>query len=119
MECPGLHCDGCGGGGGALIALVVVIVIIGAAVHAIWHQNVEAVEVVALVLVSAAGLALAAGGVYAAFRIRAHVRGRRTVPIPAQVIRLGAEPEHKAISAPRWPLTGWEDIHTDSNRRNP
>ena len=126
MKCPGLHCDGCrDGGGGALVAVVVVLAIIGAVIHAIWHAIVEAVEVVALVLVSAAGLAVLAGGVYAAVRIRARVleaRARRTIPAPARVVRLGVEPDRQAVDAPRprpaWPLAGrWEDIKSSTDRR--
>jgi len=132
-RCPGLHCDGCGDGGGpVLIAVLVVLAIIGAVVHAIWHQLVEAVEIVALVLVSGCGLAVAAGGVYLAMRIRARqleVRARRTVPARAQVIRLGEPPividstTGQAIEAPRqrtagWPLAGrWEEINPSTDRR--
>ena len=133
MGCKGLHCDGCGdGGGGALIAVLVVLAIIGAVVHAIWHQLVEAVEIVALVLVSGCGLAVAAGGVYAAVRIRARVlelRARHTVPAPARVVRLGEPPividstTGQAIEAPRqrtagWPLPGrWQEINPSNDRR--
>jgi hypothetical protein len=109
MKCEGLHCPGCGDhGGGELVALVVIVAIIGAVVHAIWHTIIEAAEIVALVLVSAAGLGLAAGGIYLAVRIRARqleARARRPVPARAQVIRLGVLPERNAIGAPAPRLT--------------
>jgi hypothetical protein len=116
----GAHTHGSSGGGG-LVVVLVVLAVVGAVLHAIWHTLVEVVEIVALVLVSAAGLAVAAGAVYAGVRIRARVleaRDRRTVPARAQVIRLGAEPERPAVEAPRqrpaaWPLSSWEEIRTD------
>ena len=101
MKCSGLHCPGCGdSGGGLLVALVV----IGAVIHAIWHALVEAAEIAALTLLSAAGLAAVAGLVYTAVRIRARAvasRERQTIPARAEVIRLGAVPEHDAIKPPR------------------
>ncbi len=135
MGCRGLHCHGCGdGGGGALIAVLVVLAIIGAIVHAIWHEVVEAVEIVALVLLSAAGLAVLAGGIYLAVRIRARVldasRTRRTVPMPARVVRLGDVTHgsinadvpgmgRPAIEAPRWPLAGqWDQIKPSNERES-
>ena len=135
MGCKGLHCEGCGGGGGGLaaVAVLVVLAVIGAAVHAIWHQLVEAVEIIGVILLSGCGLALAAGGVYAAVRIRARVleaRARRTVPARARVIQLGAEPPividsttGNAIDAPRqraagWPLRGrWQEIKPSTDMR--
>ena len=134
MKCSGLHCPGCGDhGGGKLAALVVVLAVVGAIVHAVWRQLVEAVEIVALVLLSAAGLALAAGGVYLGMRIRARqleARARRTVPAPSRVVvRLGEPPividsaTGQAIEAPRqrpagWPQPGqWQEINRSADRR--
>ena len=133
MRCEGLHCDGCGGGGGLVLVVIVALAIIGAIVHTIWRQLVEVVEVVALVLVSAAGLAVLAGGVYLAVRIRARMTspGPSTQPpMPARVVRLGEPPIvtdsaiGRAIEAPRqhtagWPLAGrWEQIKPSNDRES-
>jgi hypothetical protein len=74
-------------------------------------QLVEAAEITALILASTAGLALAAGGVYAVVRLRAHVlKARARSPIPARVIQLGTNlvessgispAEEPAIEAPQ------------------
>jgi hypothetical protein len=126
-KCPGLHCPGCGdgdGGIGALIAVLVALAIVAAVLHAIWHIIVEAAEIAALAVVSAAGLAAVAGLGYAALRIRARVtssRARQVIPAPIQVIRLDP-PIRDAIEAPAprpasWPLPGrWEQITSDTDR---
>jgi hypothetical protein len=120
-RCPGLHCPGCKDKGGAgLIALVVVLVVVGAVLRAIWHTLVTVLEIAAITAASIAGLALVAGGAYAAVRVGRYVlerRARRPIPVRAQVVRLGAElvsaePERPAIDQPRqqaagWPLPGW------------
>ena len=122
MGCRGLHCEGCGdGNGGLVLAVLAVLAIVGAVVHAIWHQLVEAFEIAALVLGSAAALAVLAGVACLAVRIRARQlahRAPRTVPMPARVVRLGAESGREAIEARRWPLAGrWEQVNPSNDRR--
>jgi hypothetical protein len=109
MRPDGAHTHGSSGGGGLAVALIA-LAIVGAVLHAIWHTLVEVVEIVALVLVSAAGLAVAAGGVYAAMRIRARViesRPRPVIQARAEVVQLGVTPERDAIEAPRQRVDGW------------
>jgi len=122
-RCPGLHCPDCGdGGGGALIAVLVALAVAGAIIRAIWHVLVEAAEIAALVVVSAAGLAAAAGLGYAALRVRASIVSSRREAAPKAVIISSIDrSQPPAIEPPRrasWPLPGiWEEIKPDTDRR--
>jgi hypothetical protein len=82
MSGYGFHwtpCPGSGGRSGAIGALAVVLVA-AAAIRAAWHAIVDAVEITALVVVSAAGLFLLGFLTYAAVTIRRHVITRRPAP---------------------------------------
>jgi hypothetical protein len=122
-RCGGLHCPGCGDGdGGALVVALVVLVVIVAVIRAIWHTIVEAAEIAALVVVSAAGLAATAGLGYATVRIGAGIaRARREAAPEAVIISRIDTGQPPAIEPPRrasWPLPGtWEEIRPDTDRR--
>ena len=126
MSCPGLHCPGCGGkeGGAAGLVLLVVIIYFRHQIIETLRAILTVVEIAGIVLGVVATLAVLCAITYAVLYVRARIQHRPAPrrPIPARVVRLGAEPEHAAISAPRtrpaWPHSGWEDIHTYSNRRN-
>jgi hypothetical protein len=116
-RCGGLHCPGCGhgGGGGALVVVLVVLAILGAVVHVVWHQLVEAAQVVVdvaeitvLTVLGVAGLAAIAGIGYGAVRVRQRMLSRRERQ-PAAIV-ISSRP---AIEPPghSWPLPGqWEEI---------
>lgn len=122
MGCEGLHCPGCGHGGGKLAALVVVLVFIGGAAWRVRHGIETGLQIAMWTLVGAVSLAVIGGAVYVAMRVRARqleVRAPHTVPMPARVVRLGAEPDREAIEARRWPVAGqWEQIKPSNEREN-
>jgi hypothetical protein len=123
-RCGGLHCPGCGDGDGvALVAVVVALAVIGAILHAIWHALVEAAEIAALVVLSVAGAAAAAGLGYAVLRVGASIARARHQAAPKAVIisRVDSRqlPAIEPTQRASWPLPGqWEEIPTDINRRN-
>jgi hypothetical protein len=119
MSRMGYHwtpCDRGGGGGGGAAALVVLAVIVIAAIarpvaqaaDAVLRVLADALEVAAIVLASAAGLAVLAGMAYGALTVyRWHARNRQAMSrhAPAVLSRSQAipAPRRRAIEAPRNP----------------
>lgn len=112
MNCPGLHCPGCGGGGGAAVVLVVAGAV-AYAVHAVWHQIIELIhgillvlEITGIVLVSAAGLAVLYAITRGVLYVRARIQHRPAPrqPIPAWVVHLGRRDDGQALENTARPL---------------
>jgi hypothetical protein len=105
MRCHGLHCPGCGHGGGSWLAALVVatLVIIGAIIarpvaHAAddaIHVAAEVLKITAIVLASAAGMAVLGALAILGTRIRHHLPAR---PREGAVIQL--PPGQPAVNAP-------------------
>jgi hypothetical protein len=119
MSRMGYHwtpCDRGSGGGGAVVVLVVAAVIIAAiarpvarAASEVLRVLADALEVTAIVLASAAGLAVLAGMAYGALTVyRWHARNRQAMfrHAPAVLSRSQAIPaaRRRAVEAPRPPL---------------
>ncbi len=104
--CPH-HCpDGSGHGFVLLAAAVLIIAAIARPVaHAagdVLHAVAEALEVAAIVLASAAGLAVLAGMAYGGVRLyRWHAKARWAIPQRAQAGQALTEAHRAAIEAPR------------------
>ncbi len=119
MSCKGLHCPGCGDGGG-LAAIVLAVVIVAAliarpviaAADAVLRVVIDVLEVTAIILASAAGLALIVTVAVAACRIRA---GR---PARLRVVSWAIRPA-QPLTAPRTPVEAPRPVITAATEDEP